>query len=233
MQGIEPSAGAAGTGEAAEAGTGTDLEYTTIKGEVKDSETNKPLSGKVEATTELESGEVISSEEAFSDGSFEIDVPKSGQTDLTVSSRGYTFETITLPDEKAIDDLSTEGLEVSLPKAVKGTGFTVDSIHYKTGSANLEPNSIPTLNKLLEMMNGNPGLKIEIGGHTDSTGSTQVNLRLSELRAETVASWLIQNGISSKRIATKGYGETEPVADNDTEEGRRKNRRTEITIKDD
>lgn len=225
--------GAGDTGEDDGTGTGTGIEYATIKGEVKDSETKKPLGGKVEATTKLESGEIISNEEAFSDGTFEIDVPKKGQTDLTVSSSGYTFETITLPDEEAIDDLSTEGLEVSLPKAVKGTGFTVDSIHYETGSANLEPNSIPTMNKLLEMMNENPDIKIEIGGHTDSTGSSRVNMRLSELRAEAVASWLIQNGMLSKRITTKGYGDTEPVADNDTEEGRIKNRRTEITIKDD
>jgi outer membrane protein OmpA-like peptidoglycan-associated protein/outer membrane protein assembly factor BamB len=223
----------AGAGEGAGTGTGPGLEYTTIKGEVKDSETQKPLSGKVEATTKLESGEVISKEETFSDGTFEIDVPKKGQTDITISSSGYTFESITLPDEEAINDLSTEGLEVSLPKAVKGTGFTVDSIHYKTGSANLEPNSIPTLNKLLEMMNENPDLKIEIEGHTDSTGSDEFNMTLSDLRAEAVASWLIQNGVSSKRISTKGYGETNPVADNSTEEGRRKNRRTEIIIKDD
>jgi outer membrane protein OmpA-like peptidoglycan-associated protein len=80
------------------------------------------------------------------------------------------------------------------------------------------------------MMRENPDIRIEIAGHTDSTGTKKLNQRLSELRAESVASWLIQNGISSTRIVTRGFGDTRPVADNSAEEGRRKNRRTEILI---
>lgn len=83
------------------------------------------------------------------------------------------------------------------------------------------------------MMEVNPGLKIEIAGHTDSTGTREFNQKLSEDRAESLASWLIQNGISSTRITTVGYGESRPVADNETEDGRRKNRRTEIKIMSD
>jgi len=208
-------------------------ETAVIKGELKDKDSGKPLSGTVEATTELESGDIVKKEEPVQEGQFEIEVPKKGQTDLIFSSPGYTFETITLPDEKAIDDLSLQPLELGLSRVKKGEKLKFESIQYKFESANLEPSSLGTLNKMLTMLKDNPSIKIEIAGHTDSTGPQEVNQRLSELRAESVANWLIMNGVSSKRIITKGYGETKPVADNSTEEGRRKNRRTEVLIIDD
>ncbi|KPJ84508.1 MAG: hypothetical protein AMS17_16185 [Spirochaetes bacterium DG_61] len=208
-------------------------ETAVIKGELKDKDSGKPLSGTVEATTELESGDIVKKEEPIREGQFEIEVPKKGQTDLIFSSPGYTFETITLPDEKAIDDLSLQPIELGLSRVKKGEKLKFESIQYKFESANLEPSSLGTLNKMLTMLKDNPSIKIEIAGHTDSTGPEEVNQRLSELRAESVANWLIMNGVSSKRIITKGYGETKPVADNSTEEGRRKNRRTEVLIIDD
>ena len=106
----------------------------------------------------------------------------------------------------------------------------MESIYFKIESANLEPGSLTTLQKLLKMMDENPAIIIEIAGHTDSTGTKEFNLSLSKKRAESVASYLIQNGVSSKRIRTAGYGDTKPLANDSTEEGRRKNRRTEITI---
>lgn len=208
-------------------------ETATIKGELKDRDSGRPLSGTVEATTELESGTIVKSEEVIRGGKFEIEIPKEGQTDLILSSPGYTFETITLPDEKAIDDLTLQPLELSLSRVKKGEKLKFESIEYMLGSANLEPSSIGTLDKMLIMMKENPRISIEIAGHTDSTGSKELNLKLSKLRAESVANWLIRNGILSKRIITKGYGDTKPVADNRTEDGRRKNRRTEVLIIDD
>jgi outer membrane protein OmpA-like peptidoglycan-associated protein len=80
------------------------------------------------------------------------------------------------------------------------------------------------------MLTENPAIRIEIAGHTDSTGGREFNMKLSRGRAETVASWLVRNGVLSTRITTVGYGDTKPVAGNDTPEGRRKNGRTEIRI---
>ena len=216
---------AAGTGEAA-----LERETTTIHGEVRERYTERPLAGTVETTTTFGDGSIAYREEGFSGGSFEINVPREGETDLVISSPGFTFETITLPNEKAIDDLSLAGIEVSLSRAQGGEQIRIDSIHFETGKANLEPGSIPTLRRIFDMMRDNPEIRLEITGHTDSTGSRELNQRLSELRAESVASWLIQNGISSKRIVTKGFGDTKPIADNATDEGRRQNRRTEILI---
>ena len=80
------------------------------------------------------------------------------------------------------------------------------------------------------MLTKNPTLKIELGGHTDNVGRPEANQRLSEQRAKAVYDYLINKGIPSNRLSYKGYGETQPVATNDTDEGRRENRRTEIKV---
>ena len=74
------------------------------------------------------------------------------------------------------------------------------------------------------------GMVIEIGGHTDNTGKHAINMKLSQARANTVRNYLIKKGISPDRVKAKGYGDTQPVAPNDTEEGRKQNRRTEVNI---
>jgi outer membrane protein assembly factor BamB/outer membrane protein OmpA-like peptidoglycan-associated protein len=157
-----------------------------ITGKISDKDTGRPLDGSVEATTELDSGEVVKKKEEISGGKFEVEVPKEGKTDLVFSSPGYTFETITLPDEKAIDDLSLQPLELSLSRVKKGERLKVESIHFKTESANLEPGSLSTLHTLLDMLRTNPNVKIEIEGHTDSTGTSGFNQRLSELRTKSI-----------------------------------------------
>ena len=86
------------------------------------------------------------------------------------------------------------------------------------------------LEKLKEFLTNNPGLKIEISGHTDNTGSHEYNLDLSHNRAKSVYDFLINNNIDSERLEYKGYGETQPINNNDTKDGRAENRRTEIKI---
>jgi len=86
------------------------------------------------------------------------------------------------------------------------------------------------LNDLVEVMKLKPAMVIEIGGHTDNTGSKEINLKLSQGRADAVRNYLIQKGIPATRVTAKGYGDTQPVADNSTDEGRTKNRRTEVTV---
>ncbi len=84
----------------------------------------------------------------------------------------------------------------------------------------LEPVSMIELNKLVQLMNDNPSMKIQVNGYTDNVGNDVDNLKLSEIRAKAVADYLISKGIDSKRLTSKGFGETKPIADNSTEEGR-------------
>jgi outer membrane protein OmpA-like peptidoglycan-associated protein len=104
------------------------------------------------------------------------------------------------------------------------------NIFFNTASYDLLPASNAELDKLVRLLNANPGLRIELGGHTDDVGADAANMTLSEQRARAVRDFVIGKGIAADRITAKGYGETKPVAPNDTEEGRALNRRTEVTV---
>jgi OOP family OmpA-OmpF porin len=88
---------------------------------------------------------------------------------------------------------------------------------------------VPTLEQALLILKEKPGRNFEIAGHTDNIGPKDYNQKLSERRANSVAQWLIKNGIDAKRLTVVGYGLTRPKADNATREGRKINRRVEIT----
>jgi outer membrane protein OmpA-like peptidoglycan-associated protein len=105
-----------------------------------------------------------------------------------------------------------------------------DSINFRIGKADLETSSIPTLQEILETIRKDPNILVVIEGHTDSTGPAEFNMNLSKQRADMVSSWLIENGISSKRIITEWYGNTKPISENSTVEGRWKNRRVDIIL---
>ena len=106
----------------------------------------------------------------------------------------------------------------------------MNNIFFDFDKATLRPESTNELQRLVKLMKDNSSLKIEISGHTDSKGPKDYNLGLSENRAKSVVDYLVKEGIKVSRLSFKGYGETQPVATNDTEEGRQLNRRTEIKI---
>jgi outer membrane protein OmpA-like peptidoglycan-associated protein len=108
--------------------------------------------------------------------------------------------------------------------------YTLENVYFDLDKATLKPESHDQLDKLARTMKQNKNMVIEIAGHTDSQGSKEYNLRLSQKRAETVRQYLINKGISPDRVTPKGYGEAQPIGDNDTKEGRAKNRRTEVRV---
>lgn len=108
--------------------------------------------------------------------------------------------------------------------------FTLKNVNFETGKANLTTGSYPALNELVELLKEKPTMTIEIAGHTDNVGNPQDNQVLSEERAKSVKQYLVTKGISATRLTSKGYGDTQPIADNGSEEGRKQNRRTEVRI---
>jgi outer membrane protein OmpA-like peptidoglycan-associated protein len=108
--------------------------------------------------------------------------------------------------------------------------MVLKNIFFETDKHDLKETSKIELNKLIRLLETNPGLKIEIGGHTDNVGSHEYNITLSENRAKTVNQYLVENGIEQSRLLYKGYGETKPVDTNETPEGRAINRRTEFKV---
>lgn len=108
--------------------------------------------------------------------------------------------------------------------------YTLKNVFFETGLSSIKKESWPSLDELVSAMKSKPALCIEIAGHTDNVGKPEANQKLSEDRANAVRDYLIKHGIEAKRVTAKGYGETQPVASNDTAEGRQQNRRTEVRI---
>jgi len=114
-------------------------------------------------------------------------------------------------------------------KAEVGVALILEGIYFKTGSAEVSEGSAVVLEKAFNTLDQNPEMEVEIGGHTDGTGSRTTNMSLSQRRAESVKAWLVARGVSPARITTKGYGPDRPIASNATPEGRAQNRRIEFT----
>lgn len=126
------------------------------------------------------------------------------------------------PADTAVDN---NGCELEPAYEMIGVNFEFDS-------ATLTADSKAALDDALKILGRHTQLIVEIAGHTDSTGSAEYNQKLSERRAESVRDYLVNNGVDSNRLTVKGYGESEPVADNATREGRAKNRRVEMRKED-
>lgn len=162
------------------------------------------------------------------EGKFEIQLL--GNTTYQIKIKGFSedqdYSSIPIPEIKEGQILSfTIDIQFEPVKT-----FTLDNVHFETGKANLKKESFEELKELVEYLVLKKNVKIEIAGHTDDVGEDASNLKLSQKRAEAVRKYLISKGISASRIVAKGYGETKPVADNSTEVGKQKNRRTEVHI---
>ena len=127
------------------------------------------------------------------------------------------------------DEQFTEPFFVNV-KFEPARSYRLDNVYFDVGKFTLRPESFAELDELVSYMKWKENEKIEIGGHTDNVGSNTDNLKLSQQRAEAIRQYLIKKGIQPSRVIAKGYGASEPVADNSTDDGRQKNRRTEVKI---
>ena len=146
--------------------------------------------------------------------------------EILVTKEGYFNNSLKLevtndqPIKKVIE-LSALGV---------GKSIILDDLLFKTGKAELDERSYRLLDQLVDFMNQNSTLTIEIGGHTDNVGSDSYNQKLSEARAKSAVEYLVRKGITSNRLKAKGYGESSPIATNETDAGRTKNRRVEMKV---
>ena len=121
-------------------------------------------------------------------------------------------------------------LNIALNPIIPGEVTIMRNIFFDSCKANLKDESLAELNKLYEFLIQNPSIAVEISGHTDDVGSEDYNMTLSDQRAQAVTDFLVAKGIDSNRLQHKGYGFTKPLTTNQTQEGRAKNRRTEIKV---
>lgn len=108
--------------------------------------------------------------------------------------------------------------------------ISLDGVFFHTNSAELKGESFAVLDSAAATLNSTPNVSVEVAGHTDSQGDAGYNQNLSQQRAETVRSYLVSKGVSASRLSANGYGESQPVADNSSSEGRAQNRRVELRV---
>lgn len=146
--------------------------------------------------------------------------------EILVTKEGYFNKTIKIDNQSKNDILQ----EILMTPVEIGKSIIIDDLHFKTGLTELDDDSYRLLDQLVDFMSHNSTLKVEIAGHTDSDGSEEFNQSLSEGRAQSAVNYIIEKGIDESRLVAKGYGESEPMVENDTEENKAKNRRVELKV---
>jgi outer membrane protein OmpA-like peptidoglycan-associated protein len=136
-------------------------------------------------------------------------------------------------DQALIAQQEMQLKELNAKKTERGLVITLGDVLFSTNKAHLKSGGIRNVQKLADFLNQYPQRKVLVEGYTDSTGSDSLNQALSERRANAVRTALVDAGISSDRVTTRGYGKAFPIADNDTAASRQLNRRVEIILSDD
>jgi len=205
------------------------VQVTYSKGLVYDRDTKAPLGARFELI-DLETQKTVV--ESYADkitGEFLVSIPVERDYALNVSAKGYLFysENFSLKEQTEHDAYA---FDVPMVPIQKGERVVLKNIFFETNKYALKPASRAELDKLVSFLTQNESVTIEIGGHTDNVGSKDYNQNLSEKRAQSVYDYLVEKGIPSSRLAYKGYNFEEPIATNNTDEGRAQNRRTEFKI---
>lgn len=206
-------------------------ETTFLKGELKDNAGNKVDGAKVEIMNTITKEKTLAVVDSTK-GTFmvAINLKKKDDILITVKKDDFAFSSKIVSIKEASFEKQPKPVQIEVNEAKEGNSFVINNIYYNTNSADLKRESFIVLESFAEYLNENPTITIEIQGHTDNVGAPKANEALSANRAYTVKSYLEEKGVSGKRITAKGFGQNKPVADNISEEGKAKNRRTEFLI---
>ena len=199
-----------------------------VRGTVFNKKDNKGIPATVELI-DNSTGELNSKVQTDEQGNYFITLPVGKDYVFNVNRKGYLFYSDNFLLSQRVPD-SVYEKNIPLQPIEVNASIILKNIFFETNKFQLDPKSQAELDKIVQLLNDNPTLKVEISGYTDNVGKPSDNLSLSNNRAKSVVSYLIGKGIVSQRLVAKGYGETKPVADNATEEGKAKNRRTELRV---
>lgn len=159
-------------------------------------------------------------------GEVTVFVRKGDMYNVTINPQGYAFYST----EFSVNDNEQKKITVELQALKKDTKIEFNNITFETNSSDLNTNSYSELDKIIDLLEKNPDIKVEISAHTDDIGSDSYNLNLSQKRAKSVVNYLVEHDIKSSRLVAKGYGESQPLFANNSELNRAKNRRVELKI---
>jgi len=203
---------------------------TYLKGKVFDAQTQEVLSAAFDLI-DIETGkQLLNSDSDSSNGSFLLTLQLGKNYLLNVSLPGYLFYSDQFLLQNAFSNQKPFLKNIPLQPIGINQKVILKNIFFKTGQSELQNNSEIELGKLISFLNDNPKVHIEIQGHTDTIGTDEYNLNLSIERAKSVYNFLIEHEIPAERLSYKGLGYLQPVEENDTEEGRAQNRRTEFVV---
>jgi outer membrane protein OmpA-like peptidoglycan-associated protein len=205
------------------------IEVSVLSGKVLDDVSGQPLNAEV-VLVNARTGARVASLESTADRGFTIPLPEKGNYTFEVSSQGYVFKVESYSQGKGESDASNRGLDIRLAPISDGVMFTLGAIQFETGKSVLRSTYQSGCERLASWMLAHAEVRVRVEGHTDNVGSTATNQMLSLERAEAVRSFLNTRGVASSRVDVLGLGDTIPVADNNTEEGRSANRRVEVVV---
>jgi len=202
--------------------------FYQLTGHVYDKKSNEPVFAKLEFI-DIDKSEVVATAVSADSGLYKVKFKEAKNYGVEIVAKDYLFflDAVNLSDattdEAVIQDFYLEKVEV-------GTKVVLENIYFETNKATLKPESYEQLGQVVKFLENNETIRLEISGHTDNVGSLKYNTKLSEQRAQSVVDYLVGQGITPSRLEAKGYAFTQPVAPNDTPEGREKNRRVEFKV---
>lgn len=199
-----------------------------VRGQVFDNKTKKGLPSAVELI-DLATKHSLSKVQTDETGNYLITLPVGKDYAFNVNRKGYLFYSDNFFLSESTPD-STYEKNIPLQPIEANASVVLKNIFFDINQFVLKPASQVELDRIVQLLLENPSVKIEISGHTDNEGKPADNLVLSNNRAKAVTNYLVSKGIAMQRLVSKGYGETKPVANNQTEEGRAVNRRTEMKV---
>lgn len=202
---------------------------TLLKGVISDAITQKPIEAEIVLIDNTLNAEIATFKANSKSGKYLVTLPSGKNYGIAVKAEGYLFhsENFDIPLSATYQEVIKD---VQLKNVQVGQKIVLRNIFFDFDKATLRPESTNELERLIKLLTDVPTLKIEISGHTDNKGSAQYNQTLSESRSKSVVEYLISKGIAKERLEYKGYGLTQPIAPNDSDEGRQLNRRTEFKI---
>jgi outer membrane protein OmpA-like peptidoglycan-associated protein len=200
-----------------------------LTGKVTDSENGSAIMARVDVIDPVAGSVIATTASLDADGSYRVKLPGKKAFMVDIRANGYLsdIKKITIPVSYTGESFT---LNETLSKAKVGKKVVMENIFFESGKSVLTASSNGELDKLVRVLGDNPGMKIEISGHTDNSGSAVVNAWLSTERAWAVVYYIVKKGIDRARLTYRGYGPDQPVADNSTEAGRSRNRRVEFKI---
>jgi outer membrane protein OmpA-like peptidoglycan-associated protein len=197
---------------------------------IADMETDEAINEVEIVITNLEKNEtIVKKVRKDENGKFVVDLRAGDKYEIDVNGpKGYAFYNTKVD----MSDTENKKLDVKLKPLKAKTKLVLNDITFETNSADLNTSSYEELDRVIKLLIDNPDIKIEISAHSDNVGSDAYNMKLSSKRAQSVVDYLISGQLPLERLIAKGYGESMPIASNDTEENRAKNRRVELKIID-